>query len=1760
MSPLIQDIRLHLALVALAAFALLAVLGSLFAATGVIDPNGDGTTGGTQDTCGGLGEFDCLDDQDREPTTPNVGGDFVTYANNAQSFYDMEPISGVATATDVTVHVYHAEGAGNMQLEVSLWDTTESTEHSAAPQLLPNDTGGSWASTTFTGVDLTGPELNGMKVRLLCTKTGGGGPSDCTAYAMYATVTYTQQTDVVVESAGSQTATVDIPTGEVYVGGTFVIEDTTGSSSVTSITIAETGSVDAANDLANIELYYDLDTVSPFDCAAESFSGTSTESQFGATDVDGFSAANGTSSFSDSVTIATSSTMCVYAVLDVLSGAQNNDTLDIEITDPSSDVVLASGSVGPDTPVALTGTTTLQKHELNQAHYHFRNDDGPEATSTSKTDGVEDTAVSHVRRNDVIRLRLAVSNDGSTSSPSTRFRLEFGEKITTCNAISQWHDLDTAGDDWRVAETENLTDGANTTNIAESTGGVTDPNTTFLTPNSAVKDAGSQTDPIVLTETQFVELEYAIEATDNAAYGTTYCFRLSDAGSPIATYDVYPEATTRENQDFFIQRGSATIQSGNTTATINAGTEYTAPLSSTTAFIRITNTQLTGAGHNVGGGTQDAENVTVHIQDPSNLEQSVTFTRDNTVNTTRVDWEIVEYIGAPGGDNEITVRNQAVTAFSSGALVASSSVAGVEDAGDVAVFITGQASEHNKSDAYNVLLATADYSGVFGEVVLERGEIAPGNTVVSVSWAAVEFVGPNWNVQRMEHTYTSAVSAETETLPSAVNDLSRAFIHAQKRVGSGANGIDEFGHEVWLSSTNQVSFRLQGTADSPGAHTSVAWVIENTQITGTPMSVTRSNGTQNGGTEPSTVSVPIGVTLADTDVASIFVTNRVSGTDTSFPRPMMAARIASTTHYELWISDTGQTRTYRTEVVAWPTAARRFTQHYYRFYVDNDALDPTDPWPVGGTDLGENTAITENDDPLAQGEIVRVRMSIQIGNSALAASTSQFRLEFGERVSTCGAIASWQAVGGVGSTTALWRGINASPVDGTALSGNPPTAGDLNLSVSDRAGTYEESSPSAANPFKVAIGEDAEYDWILEHNGAADTTTYCFRMTHEDTTTLTEYLFYPTLTTGGFAVTTNHWRWYDDETSLTPTVPLAGTNTAPTDVAQGNTMKLRVNVEESAGGEQPDAKFKLQVSPTSNFSSDVADVADQDSCNDNTFFCFADGAGDEGATITQSTLASTDSCSAGTGDGCGTHNEYSFVPRTIGEVGSTTVDSAGVTVSLAHTYTNPVVIAEAVTGDSAGGSTNRPAAAIITATTSTSFDVRIQEPDNEADDHGSEVVSYIVMERGAHTLPDGTRVDVGTNTISDYYGNAVAGTSDATCTFTQSFSEAPVVLSALQSDNNTGTPDFLTASQLSITSSDFSCSIEVPDGESNAPTSPETYGWIAIERGSFTNNGINFEASTTTQTVTGWTDTPWDSLSFGLEYFSAPPALLASKQTREGAEGGWVRYDVLSAGSVLVAIDERDDGERSHTGEEVGYIAFSESGTLIDDGGTSAFTFPAGAVTEFEFTLTHNSARANTVYFFRLYDVTNDAVVAASTTNPSLTTEGATLSFSITGIESASTTEGITTDLTTTATTVPFGVLAIDAQREGAQRLSVSTNATEGYQVFIFERQNLISGSATIDDISGTNENPLAWSVACAAAAAGCWGYHAGDNTLAGGSTRFLLDDTYAALTSELAEVAYSSGPVTNEQTDIVYKIEVRDDQPAGTYQADLGYVVVPVF
>lgn len=1296
----------------------------------------------------------------------------------------------------------------------------------------------------------TGAALQGVAY---CFRVSDAG-SALKNYTVYPEATL--NADVTVGASGSYVATVNADATNQYLGGQFSAVSNSGNHTLTELTFTETGTVDATQHVSNFRMYYESDTTNPRDCSSESYDGTESFVTGSA-----FVSDNGTTSVTLSSPVRTNESFCAYLVVDIASTAPDGATVAFTINNPNNDVVIAGASVGPGSTVAPTGNVTVNAPSLTQTVYHWRNDDGSEIGATSATGGVENTPVAQVFQGTTRRLRLALANDGSLTESSAALRLEYGTKVTTCANIGVWQRIND-GVAFDMATAANLTDGSDTTDIAVSAGGVSNPATTFLTPNGGQLSINDEAGALTLGTTQFVELEYAVEVTDTAGFGATYCFRVTDAGEPIGTYTNYPELTVQDRQDFFVQRGTQVVSGiGQTLA---AGVDYVAPSSNGAAFVRITNTNLTGAGSITLGSNRNPDDITAYISGPVDLTTGFTITRPPAAtDNTRVSWEIIEYIGVIGGDNEFIVRTADEVTYGGSNLTATgASVAGVADDDDVVVFITGQLNPAPSTADFNTGMSVSSWTAGTDQPVFTRGD-ADG-IAAGVSYAVVEFTGANWQVQRAEHTYTAAGTTEIESI-TAVNSPARTFLHTQKNSGDELFNLDENGHEVWLSSIGAVSFLLESGSTNPSQQTSVAWVIENTQLGAGAMQVYRSNGTiTQGGVQPITVLSPIGNTVNISN-ATIWANARSSGAGSAHPRSILGARIVDETQIELWKSDEGQNQAWRVEVVEWPVAETSIRQSHYRLYVDNDTLTPTDPWPAGASDLGENTAMTDLDEPLGEGEQIRIRTGLFVNNASLITDTSSFKLQYGRRVTTCSAVGTWTDLGDPGGPE-IWRGTDATPADGATLPSGL-------LSVTNQLGSYEEQNPSVSNPSTVGIGEYIEYDWHVEHNGALQKSSYCFRMVYSDGADINGYDVYPTIRTTGYTPVIVNWQWFDDETSLTPGTALSAEQVAPIEITASNTLKLRIAATEVEGAPGNNIKFNLQYSTWADFRDGGTTLTATSSCTGEPTrtWCYADGAGDDNDIITSTVLTGVDSCVAGVGNGCGTRNEA--------------------------------------------------------------------------------------------------------------------------------------------------------------------------------------------------------------------------------------------------------------------------------------------------QGLTSTYDQPAFATSEHEFTLLHNSVGFDQVYYFRMVDATNGVPLVASTTFPSITTEGAKLTFVIAGITGDQITEGITLDATTTATDIDFGSLPFGSSAEAGQRLTVFTNGTEGYQVFLAADQQLTnSNGETIAPVTGTNAAPQPWATACVGGASGCFGYHAGDNILGDGSVRFASNDTYAALSLTPVEIMASNVPVTFDQSDIVFRAQVDELQSAGDYMTTLRYIIVPTF
>ena len=143
----------------------------------------------------------------------------------------------------------------------------------------------------------------------------------------------------------------------------------------------------------------------------------------------------------------------------------------------------------------------------------------------------EDTPLTALGTSTPQRLRIEISNEGTVASGSVLYRLEVSEaNPTSCDAATTWTRINTSTH-WNMVDSTYYADGLATLNISP---GLFDENTTFVA--GELKDDGAGIDDetlgITLSTTEFTEIEYAIQATGSATPGATYCFRLTNAGTP----------------------------------------------------------------------------------------------------------------------------------------------------------------------------------------------------------------------------------------------------------------------------------------------------------------------------------------------------------------------------------------------------------------------------------------------------------------------------------------------------------------------------------------------------------------------------------------------------------------------------------------------------------------------------------------------------------------------------------------------------------------------------------------------------------------------------------------------------------------------------------------------------------------------------------------------------------------------------------------------------------------------------------------------------------------------------------------------------------------------------------------------------------------------------------------------------------------------------------------------------------------------------
>jgi PKD repeat protein len=269
----------------------------------------------------------------------------------------------------------------------------------------------------------------------------------------------------------------------------------------------------------------------------------------------------------------------------------------------------------------------------------------------------------------------------------------------------------------------------------------------------------------------------------------------------------------------------------------------------------------------------------------------------------------------------------------------------------------------------------------------------------------------------------------------------------------------------------------------------------------------------------------------------------------------------------------------------------------------------------------------------------------------------------------------------------------------------------------------------------------------------------------------------------------------------------------------------------------------------------------------------------------------------------------------IGEVGKLTPNqpdqSTWFTAELRNSYDDPVVIMKPV-----GSAGDQPAHIRLKNVQGDSFEYKVEEWSHTNDGHKEVDVYYIVLEAGTHELDDGMTVEAGTERINHEF---------STIGLSGDYSDTPVAFTQSQTYNG---PDQIVTRNKNVDTGSIETRLQEEEG-ADGEHAYETVGYIAVDQGTGSNDGVPFEVGRTGNVVTDYPHNIGFSQSFG-----STPQFVADMQTFDGQDTAEVRMESLNAGSASVYIEEEEtgDAETTHGSDEVvGYLAIEDAGSLNSD-------------------------------------------------------------------------------------------------------------------------------------------------------------------------------------------------------------------------------------
>ena len=297
------------------------------------------------------------------------------------------------------------------------------------------------------------------------------------------------------------------------------------------------------------------------------------------------------------------------------------------------------------------------------------------------------------------------------------------------------------------------------------------------------------------------------------------------------------------------------------------------------------------------------------------------------------------------------------------------------------------------------------------------------------------------------------------------------------------------------------------------------------------------------------------------------------------------------------------------------------------------------------------------------------------------------------------------------------------------------------------------------------------------------------------------------------------------------------------------------------------------------------------------------------------------------GESWGSSGSFTTVVDTSPKLVRTTVNNVSSTswtsVDLGRNYTSAVIVATPIYP----GSTTPPVVTRIRNVSGSSFEVKLDRADGQTGAVSVDV-SIVAVEEGVYTqAADGVTMEAVkfTSTITADGPNNWNG---ETRSYQNSYTN-PVVVGQVMSANDADWSVFFSMGNTRTspaTASVLNVGKHVGEDPDNT-RSDETIGYIVIESGSGTINGVAYEAGVGADIVRGYDNstTPYSySLSGNLSSASAAAVNLAGM---DGSDGGWAVLsgaNPLSPTSLQLHVKEDDlgDSEQAHTTEQISYLVF----------------------------------------------------------------------------------------------------------------------------------------------------------------------------------------------------------------------------------------------